>query len=371
MIKIILLIGIIFSYLMSVGQSDSSKRKEVRETEKFYKNLQKISRKGTMFGQQDALAYGLNADGSRWIGEKNRCDVKSVTGDYPAVIGFDLGHLELDSTKNLDGVPFIDIQQLIIETNKRGGIVTISWHLNNPLNPAKSTWDKQDSTIKNLFSNKEAVELYNSWLDKFSSFLKSLKDKNGKIIPIIFRPFHEHTGSWFWWGANQCTTSEYIALWQYTVNYLKNDKGLNSLIFAYSTDVFESEQSYLERYPGDKYVDLLGFDYYQRNAPASNEDFVKNMNQMIDLVKRLAIEKNKLSAITEMGLEKITESNWWTNIVFPLIKNQGLCYILLWRNGRPDHYYTPFKGHKSEHDFIKFYQQPEILFLNDIKKLKR
>jgi mannan endo-1,4-beta-mannosidase len=54
---------------------------------------------------------------------------------------------------------------------------------------------------------------------------------------------------------------------------LKDTKGLHHLLYAYSTDRFESEAHYLERYPGDDVVDLIGFDYYHRDAPKSNDEF--------------------------------------------------------------------------------------------------
>jgi mannan endo-1,4-beta-mannosidase len=50
------------------------------------------------------------------------------------------------------------------------------------------------------------------------------EDNNGKLIPIIFRPFHEFDGNWFWWGANYCTAEEYISVYRFTVNYLRDTK---------------------------------------------------------------------------------------------------------------------------------------------------
>jgi mannan endo-1,4-beta-mannosidase len=77
--------------------------------------------------------------------------------------------------------------------------------------------------------------IFNSKLNKLVLFLKELKG-----LPIIFRPWHEHNFSWFWWGRDHSTRDEYIKLWQYTVDYLRNNNG-----------------DYLERYPGHDYVDIL------------------------------------------------------------------------------------------------------------------
>src|SRR5690606_26600737 len=106
-------------------------------------------------------------------------------------------------------------------------------------------------------------------------------------VPVIFRPFHEHTGSWFWWGADYCTPEEYKEFWRLTVEYLQR-KQVNNLLFCYSTDYFNDERHYLERYPGDDYVDILGFDAYHRNAPESNFDFIGDVRRMGSVLKKLA-----------------------------------------------------------------------------------
>lgn len=362
--------NILFLLIFMIHQiSAQTDKNATLQTTNLYQNLKKIVQKGVMFGQQDALAYGLNQDGSRWIGEKRRSDVKTVTGDYPAVIGYDLGKLEFDSTNNLDGVPFSAIRKNIQETYARGGVNTVSWHFNNPTAPKKTTWDKADSTIKHLFANKKFIRNYSSWLDKVAAFSKSLKGSKGELIPIIFRPFHEHTGSWFWWGAGHCSPEEYKKMWRFTVTYLRDKKGVHNILYAYSTDHFDSKKHYLERFPGNDLVDLIGFDMYHRNAPASDEAFKKDMLRMINELKEMATEKKKIYAITEMGLEKVTEADWWTNIVLPVIHNSGLSYALVWRNGRPDHFYAPYKGQLSEADFVKFYQLAETLFSKDVPGL--
>ncbi|MBK6282145.1 MAG: hypothetical protein IPF54_05280 [Draconibacterium sp.] len=94
----------------------------------------------------------------------------------------------------------------------------------------------------------------------------NLKTEDGKYIPILFRPFHEHTGSWFWWGKDLCSVEEYKVLWRFTVSYLQNEKNIHHLIYTYSTDRFKTAGEYLERYPGDDIIDVLGFDLYDRGT---------------------------------------------------------------------------------------------------------
>jgi mannan endo-1,4-beta-mannosidase len=348
------------------GQIDP---KATTETKALYENLKSIGSKGTLFGHQDALAYGLNSDVTVWIAEEGRSDIKTMIGEHPALIGFDLGHLELDKEANLDDVPFAKIRQYIEEQYNRGGVSTISWHPNNPLDYSKTTWDKVEATIPTLLNDKKALKSYQKTaLKKLAKFFKSVKGEDGEAVPLIFRPYHEHTGSWFWWGADYCTEEEYKAFWKMTMDYFIKKKKVHNLIIAYSTDNFKSEEHYLERYPGDDYVDILGFDSYHRNAPQSNEAFVKNARRMLGTVKKIGLEKGKPYAVSETGLERVTENNWWTNIVLPVLEGNQAAYILFWRNGRPDHFYAPYPGHASEINFKKMVETGKIFFEKETKR---
>lgn len=354
------------SSIMTIAQVD---KKATPETQSLYHNLFSLRNKGVMFGHQDALAYGLNADKSRWIGGFNRSDIKTVVGEHPAIVGHDLGHLELGMKYNLDSVSFDEMRQSIRQIYYNGGINTLSWHPNNPLDLKKSAWDKVERTIPRILNDRKQLRHYKKILTGLSKYFKSLKGPQGELIPIIFRPYHEHTGSWFWWGADHCTPEEYKAFWQMTVDHLVKKKKVHNLIFAYSTDNFKSEEHYLERYPGDDFVDILGFDTYHRNAPLSDSNFIANARRMVSTVKKLGLEKNKPYAITETGLEQIKENDWWTRILNPIIQDSGLSYVLVWRNGRPDHFYAPFEAQGSADDFLKFYNQPNTLFEKDLGHL--
>ena len=163
-----------------------------RETINLYKNLKNVLNKGFMFGHQDDLAYGVG-----WKYEEGRSDIKDATGEYPAVYGWELGRLEMDHPVNLDSVPFNKMKQLIRAGYERGGVITISWHLNNPLT-GKSAWDPATGTVSSILPGGTKHDLYEGWLDKVAAFLGSLQDRNGKLIPVIFRPYHELNGRWFW-----------------------------------------------------------------------------------------------------------------------------------------------------------------------------
>jgi mannan endo-1,4-beta-mannosidase len=345
-----------------------SDKKATRQTINLYHNLKKLEQKGIMFGHQDDLAYGVG-----WKYVPGKSDVKEVTGDYPAVYGFELGRLELDHTVNLDTVPFDKMREYIRKVYERGGVITLSWHLNNPLT-GKTAWDPAPGTVASILPGGSKNELYKSWLDKVARFILSLRGKNGEYIPLIFRPFHELNGNWFWWGKDHCTPDEFKQLWHFTVSYLRDSKHIHQLLYAYNTDRFSSKEEYLLKYPGDDWADIMGFDIYQRKGGADgNAAFIKDADNMLTMLEEIAHEKDKIPALTEFGYAQVPDSSWWTNVLFKALEPHTISYALAWRNaglkGSGDiEYYLPFKGQASEKDFIKFYNKPKTLFQKDVTR---
>ena len=195
---------------------------------------------------------------------------------------------------------------------------------------------------------------------------------------MIFRPYHEFDGDWFWWGRSHCSVDEFKTLWKFTVTYLKDSLGVHNFIYAFSPDnIFETEAQFLERYPGDEWVDMVGMDNYGdfgRDGKYNVEAGLKKLK----IVSDYALKAGKLAAFTETGLESIPNKTWWTEVLLKTFKAQNLqlSYVLVWRNdtSSPTHYYAPFRGHTSEADFIKFYHDPFTLFekdLHNIYKIKQ
>lgn len=354
------------AFLTSYAQADRPiDTKATPKTIKLYQNLKKLLHKGIMFGHQDDLAYGYG-----WKYEEGRSDVKDVTGDYPAVYGWELGHLEIDRPVNLDSVPFDKMKQFIRQGYERGGVITISWHLNNPLT-GKSAWDAQPGTVKAILPGGEKHELYKSWLNKLAAFMLNLKSSQDEFIPVIFRPFHELNGSWFWWGKKLCTPDEFKQLWQFTVRYLRDEKNVHHLLYAFNTDRFYSTEEYYERYPGDEWVDVVGFDIYQRGN--DREAFKKDFDKMLTMLEGIAAEKGKIPALTEFGYGTLPDSGWWTNTFGEVLKNHKISWALAWRNAgrRPngtEEFYVPYKGQRSAADFKVFSAWDKILFQQDVAK---
>lgn len=342
-----------------------------RKTKALQDNLKRISAHGIMFGHQEDLAYGVG-----WNNSPGRSDVKEVCGDYPAVHGWDIG--KEDTPNNIDFVAFDNIRQWIIDVYKRGGINTLSWHVDNTTTGGNA-WDTV-RTVKHILPGGKDHEKFKARLDRIADFMLSCK-VDGEFVPLIFRPYHEHNGGWFWWGKGNCTEAEYIALWRFTVDYLKNTRNLHHLLYSFSPDRSRLDTnnlkgSYLYGYPGDAYVDMLGYDNYldvgiswnTKTKEAQSADFIAGLSMLSSLAK----EKDKSAALTETGLEGVTNPKWFTEVILNPIKSNPsirLAYLCLWRNANTKHHYGPYPGHASADDFNVFYQDALTLFEKDIRNM--
>jgi len=254
-----------------------------------------------LFGHQDDLAYGVHWDRrtdslARAAGEQ-RSDVRAVTGSYPAIYGWDVGDIGTSDTVvvNLDSVPFDAMKAWMIEGYKRGGVITVSWHMANPVTDS-SSWDTTPAVSKLLPDSSHHAE-YVAMLDRFARFADDLETGFwnwlglGHHVPIIFRPFHEMNGDWFWWGV--ASPEDYKALWRFTVDYLRNEKGLHHLLYAYSPDIFQGRDGYLKYYPGDEYVDVLGYDDYH-TLPGTFADTIRVDTLAVDTLTLAAADTTAL-----------------------------------------------------------------------------
>lgn len=332
------------------------------ETKALYSNLWAIQSKGFMFGHHDDLTYGRY-----WYGEEGGSDTKAVCGDYPAVYSMDFAEMIDDRFSKSAAETALKLRCIKDAYNR--GMVTIGCiHINNPLTGGDS-WDNSKNTVaaEILKSGSATNKKFLSWLDRLAEIALSLKGDDGKLIPVIFRPFHEHTQSWSWWGTSCTTEKEFIDLWQFTIRYLRDTKGVHNFIYAISPqmDSSKNEEDFYFRWPGDAWVDFIGMDCYQG---INNSVFTNNLKKISSVSKA----KMKPCGVTETGLEGFKTTNYWTNNILSPMTGRTVALLVTWRNKyvgvneSDTHFFSVYPGHASAPDFVKMYQSPLSIFCSDL-----
>jgi hypothetical protein len=331
------------------------------ETRALWSNLKHLQGRGLLFGHQDATVIGID-----WKAAEDKSDVKEVTGTYPALYGWEISGV--GSVMNIDSIPFMLIIKRMTEAFNRGGINTVTWHLNNPVTGG-TAWDIFPA-VKEILPDNSRFEYYKSQLKEVATFFNQLKTAKGTLVPVIFRPFHENNGNWFWWGRKRCTPDEYMKLWQFTVSYLRDSLHVHNLLYAYSPDLFETPAQYLERYPGDEWVDIMGCENYWDFQSGST---ISNGIAQLRMLVEMSSQHKKLAALTECGFAGIPVKNWWTQYLLTPIRNDSLArnisYLMVWRNTNRKHFYVPFNGQKSAPDFRLFEQDTFTYFERDLRDI--
>ncbi len=352
-------------------------------TKTFYKNLQDLQGKGLMFGHQATLEYGYTWTQADLAPGELRSDVKDVTGSFPSVYGFAVNavvNLSWDEERREAA------RQRQFAWDKgiaeRGGVITYEWHMPHP-DGGRSFYDTT-AVVHRIIPGGDLHDVLKTNIDHAAAYFKMLEAEN---IPILFRPWHEHNGDWFWWCKGSTSEDDFIALWRFTVDYLKNEKDVHNLIYAYSPDrsrinIDDFKTGYMWGYPGDEYVDLIGLDNYwdlghPANPTPADEQLV-NLRRSLEYTVNIADSKGKIAALTETGLEAIPNPRWWTDIMLSSILHNDttkrISYFLVWRNANRarenrDHFYVPYPGQVSAENFVEFKNHPFVLFEDELPDL--
>ncbi len=317
------------------------------ETRALWRALHRSKEQAVLFGHQNA-----NIEGLGWKGEPNRSDVRSTVGDWPAIFGFGFWPDRIELTR-----------KRMLDAHAAGGLIELSWHPDNPVTGGKYM-DKRPDSIRAVLPGGEGHQQLVTWLDQIADLVLSLKDGQGRPIPVLFRPWHEHTGGWFWWGSKSGTPEEYIQLWRFTVQYLRDTRDVHQLIYVISpASSLDGQPDYLNnRFPGLEWVDVLGFDHYVHDV-SNMAGLLKDMQ----IVERLATEHGKLAAATELGyrdgLSKYNGNDFWAGRVLPLLVGPDapkIAWLLTWRNGHADHYWVPTREMPAANDFRRFASSDRI-----------
>lgn len=184
--------------------------------------------------------------------------IEEATGKLPAMRGLDFMNGDFDG-----------VVERSIEWHKKGGLVTICWHTGiNGLGYNESLNDEPDFD-KLLTPGTEEYEAMTANWDKAANALAKLRDEG---IPVLWRPFHEFDGGWFWWGKKG--GDNFIKLWRMMYDRFTNDFGLTNLIWVlgYSGEVKDGW------YPGDEYCDVIGSDTYDNSTNKNAWSKLEAMN---------------------------------------------------------------------------------------------
>ncbi|WP_455715171.1 glycoside hydrolase family 26 protein [Anaerosporobacter sp.] len=383
----------IYAYLQAIGDSDS-----------------------VIFGHENDTWHKAGAVSGSAIGISDS-DTRDVTGSIAGVIGIDTLSLTGDeySAKRynseigdytFDETAKGNVEAAAALTNKnieQGAIITMSAHIPNfslVKENASYTEGTDPTYAKYDFSgyspNVLTGDVMNQILpggqysEKYNAFLDMIADYANQVDgTILFRPFHENTGSWFWWGAAFCDPATYKNVWKYTVEYLRDEKGVHNFLYVYGPGSEASDvEEYGERYPGDDYVDMVGFDIYNDNPTENNENtWFVDFKKALSIVEEFGTAHGKLIAVTETGIRNETQKGDnqtallksgnlhkdWYNALLNAVSESKASYFLLWSNfGEKDGFYTPYVketkengvlyGHELLDNFIDYYNDGRSIF---------
>lgn len=407
------------------------------ETQSLYAFLKNsVQKKQFIFGQQRASLVGVGENGDKaWTdgGYGSRTDVEYYVGQKVGMIGIDIWDL---ATKNPTWNQPVYAQAIRdFYDSGKGGAITLDWHMRGcsvkPVSDINGNsgipgdgfkvndWeDDPNADCLCKIVNEQPWENGLTWKDWFLSqkldkFYQILVKEQLTEVPLIYRPFHEQTGNWFWWGAkgwncqrqlgkNDVVTGAeaYKKLFRMTVDYLRQTKGLKNLLIAFAPDKLckhdghtcsftnaikdaptddELKNDYLNSYPGDEYVDILGIDLYYAqkfgNAWEEADYQTKLFKQHLRVMSKIADEKSKVAALTETGNynlhnEVSAGSQWFTKQLLSMLTDPevNISYVLTWENRRlaATEYYIPHKKHADFQDFVDFSDNAATLFYNDL-----
>lgn len=326
-------------------------------TKALYANLHKVAESGKfMFGAQDATASGYG-----WHDDSGVSDIERVSGSMPAFYSWDYMHIASPYRDNMKD-DHAKVRRLTCEAFYNGGVNSYCWHFSNPVTGG-SFYDTSVNVVPMILPGGEYHDVFVSMLDIIVEFNKTLIGKDGEHIPIIFRPWHEFDGDWFWWGSKYCTAEEFKELFRFTVTYLRDTRGVRNFIYAFSPDCkYTTTEEYLERYPGDEYVDVIATDNYW-DFRYDEKDLGKVHNKL-KIISDYARATGKVAALTETGQNGVEDTTWYTGRLLKAIYGYPdevkLAYVAIWRNSVAG-FFSPYPGHPAASDFIDFTKDPRII----------
>ena len=375
----VLLVLFVFSagFLQAAETLDSIRQQLVDknatpETAALFYNLKRLAAEGrTLVGQQDPNVMNTRRDGPT--------DIKWITGKELAIWGhdfMDIARSAKPGAENYENVRRIVERQTVLSRDftvnaYNQGIVNIfCWHFREPdsqsFNARNLSDEKRDTFFRSLLPGGDYHEWYKEQLRMVADFAASVRGEGGELVPIIFRPFHEFDGDWFWWGFRYCTPEEFIENWRFTVRYLRDELGVRNFLYAFTPDNrFHSMEQFMERYPGNDYVDIVGMDNYHDFETGRIEAAARKLA----IISDVAIANNKVAGgLTEVGYRNTPiPDNLYTGYYGKTLADPSLqaAMFMFWRGSR----YVPTPDSPLAGDFLEFINSPRMVLLPDAGNL--
>lgn len=328
-----------------------------KETQGLMNYLCDMYGKHIISGQQEIYGNGhtkdepAGYDGDDLLGYESEFEwIKKNFGVYPAIRGFDMMNYN-----PLYGWDDGTTERIIEWANERNGIPTVCWHINLPTDFTNYEvgepvdWSVASYKPNSSFSVENAVVEGTKEYEYVMLAIDNLAEQLLKIqeagVPIIFRPYHEAEGNpgaaWFWWG--QDGAEAYKALWKQLHTTLTEKYGLHNLIWEFNSYTYSSSP---EWYPGDEWVDMVGFDkyncIYNRTDGLSdcpNEDAISDtFYKLVDLTNN-----TKLVAMPENDTVPSLENM--------LVEKAHWLYFCIWYDNGSDNFLTG--ENKNNYDTLK------------------
>lgn len=309
-------------------------------------------------------------------------------GDCRQITGKDPQFIENDFLFKRDQVFWKNEMARTRAAYNKGCVIGYCWHLRDPISGDFRLNDQNKNVAKKILSPKESME--KSWF--FSLIDTMLTPVFMELdFPVIFRPFHEMNGNWFWWGSKAIDPEQYVELYRATVDRIRKN-GVKNVIFCWSPDTRLTD----EYYPGDDYVDIIGLDVYEPGCSPYHPDsvYVAETRKLLDFARI----HHKIPAITETGLREYNNvmrfpeeiPDFWSKMVFaPLLdqkgRGNGIAYVMSWYNANwsgnnRGSLYIPYKGieqtygengKKAIQDLKQLSKQKHVIFCGDASYYKK
>jgi mannan endo-1,4-beta-mannosidase len=208
-------------------------------------------------------------------------EVYEITGKYPMVWGQDFGF----TPDGQDGIIYRERNmQEAIKKYREGYIITLMWHAVRPIDDEPNGWkesvqnDLTDDQWEELVT--PGTPLHNRWLKQLDVVAGHLKVLCDNKVPVLWRPYHEMNGGWFWWGKKEGEKG-YKLLWRNMYDYFTRHHKLNNLIWVWNANELRGENvtSYADYFPGPDVVDILATDVYTGNYDRRNYDLLLELAQ--------------------------------------------------------------------------------------------